>query len=724
MGKKGKKSGGSDNVCVAVRVRPFNDTEIEMGCERVITMNGKETIISEKGGGKKRKFNFDYSFWSFDRENGDYWDNKRVFDAIGMDCIGHAWNGFNISVFAYGQTGSGKSYTMFGYDKDVGIVPIICEKIFEQIAGYTDDGNVKTTFSVDVSMLEIYSEMTRDLLSGGKDVKVREKSKEGKFYCPGLHWESTKSYADIDGAMQAGMSVRTIAATAMNDTSSRAHTIFQIRLQQHIKEFTDDGQLKMENERSALFCLVDLAGSERVSKTGATGATLKQGAAINLSLTCLGTVINVIVDNMKRKKKKHVPFRNSVLTKLLKHALGGNSKTIMVAALSPADRNFDESLSTLRFADRAKQIKTNATVNEDPKDKLIRDMALELEALKKQISAGAFGDLSSGSGGGVNPDEVDKMRANYEAEMMALNEELMRMAESMSARPALQRAPSLDASKRTQYPYLLTITEEKEESGREGYFFDKPVNTISGVKKEGCLFIKGLKILEDHCTMSINETGKVVVAPNCKPNLLFINGRETSSETELKSGDTLILGIKSVYKFFYAGEGLNCQDELTGDEYEDALTESWTREKSLTMDDLTNISSVMKGSGGEGKDMELRVYIKSAQLPEASRAFVRIQLRRYVCCTDWSQEKSTEPTWNQELCGFKVRKLEDNVRIKLLIQSPNGKPTMVDRIEVPLWKIDRHGGELRNKFYMNDKTPLNAILTLTTEGQDSAVDFQ
>lgn len=723
MGKK--REDKSDNVCVAVRVRPFNQTEIDMGCERVIGMDGKSTEIWAKGGGKRRKFEFDYSFWSFDRENGDYWDNKRVFDAIGMDCLGHAWQGFNISIFAYGQTGSGKSYTMFGWGEDVGIVPIICEKIFEQVDAHKNEGNVKTTFSIDVSMLEIYSEMTRDLLAGGKDVKVREKCKEGKFYCPGLLWETSKTYTDIAASMEAGMAVRTIAATNMNATSSRAHTIFQIRLKQHIKEYTDDGQLKMENERSALFCLVDLAGSERVSKTGATGATLKQGAMINLSLTSLGTVINTIVDNLKAtgKKQKHVPFRNSVLTKLLKHALGGNSKTIMVAALSPASRNYDESLSTLRFADRAKQIKTKAVVNEDPKDKLIRDMAAELEALKKQIMSGAFGDLSGGMGGGVDQTEVDKMRANYEAEMQALNQELMRMVEQQMSMPALRRVNSLDASKRSQYPYLLSITEEKEESGREGYFLDKASNTISGVKKEDCVFIKGLKILENHCTIALNDAGRVIVTPNCKSNLLFINGRETTGEKELDSGDTLILGIKSVFKFFYAGEGLNCLSELTGDEYEDALTESWTREKSLTMDDLTNISRVYKNTSGNSKDMELRVYIKSAQLPEATRAFVRIQLRRYVCCTDWSQERSTEPTWNQELCGFKVRKLEYNVRIKLLVSGPNGKPTLVDRIEVPLWKIDRNGGELRNKFYMNDKTPLNAILTLTTEGQDAAVDF-
>jgi len=685
-------------------------------------MEGKSTII-RNASGKPRKFNFDYSFWSFDREVGDYWDNRRVFDAIGMDCLGHAWDGFNVSIFAYGQTGSGKSYTMFGYEKDIGIVPIICTKIFEQIGAYDNSGNKKVGFSVDVSMLEIYCEVTKDLLMGAKEVKVREKSKEGKFYCPGLSWETVKTYDDINAAMEKGMAVRTIAATAMNATSSRAHTIFQVRLKQSIKEYTDDGQLKMENERSALLCLVDLAGSERASKTGATGATLKQGAAINLSLTTLGTVINTIVDNMKRKKKKHVPFRNSVLTKLLKHALGGNSKTIMVAAVSPADRNYAESLSTLRFADRAKQIKTKASVNEDPKDKLIRDMASELEALKQQIKSGAFGDGSGGGvAGGVAQDEVDTIRANYEAEMSALNEEIMRMAEMQMQMPVLKRVVSMDKSKRSQFPYLLSITEDKEESGREGYFLDQQQNVISGIKKEDTLYIKGLKILEDHCSMDVSDEGKVIVTPKCKANLLFINARETSKATELASGDTLILGIKSVFKFFYAGEGLDFKQTLTGDEYEDALTESWNREKSLTMDDLANINQVYSNSA-DGKDMELRVYIKSATIPEAARAFVRIQLRRYVCVTDWSQEKSTEPTWNQELCGFKVRKLEDNVRIKLLIQSPEGKPTLVDRIEVPLWKVQRNGGELRNKFYMNDKTPINAILTLCKEGQDNAIDF-
>ena len=197
-----------------------------------------------------------------------------------------------------------------------------------------------------------------------------------------------------------GTANRTIAATNMNATSSRAHTIVTINLVQKYKNETGK-----EMSKSSLINLVDLAGSERADATGATGDRLKEGAAINLSLTSLGNVIAALADNSSGKNVR-VPYRDSQLTKLLMNALGGNSKTIMIAAISPADINYDESLSTLRYADRAKQIKTKATVNEDPTEKLIADLKAENAKLKKLLESGgkidpaALGDSSSKSDSG------------------------------------------------------------------------------------------------------------------------------------------------------------------------------------------------------------------------------------------------------------------------------------------------------------------------------------
>lgn len=177
-----------------------------------------------------------------------------------------------------------------------------------------------------------------------------------------------------------GTSNRTIASTNMNATSSRAHTIVTINLVQKYKN-----EAGKELAKSSLINLVDLAGSERADQTGATGDRLKEGAAINLSLTALGNVISALADQSTGKNVR-VPYRDSSLTKLLMNALGGNSKTIMIAAISPADINYEESLSTLRYADRAKQIKTKAVVNEDPTEKLIADLRAENERLKKQLA--------------------------------------------------------------------------------------------------------------------------------------------------------------------------------------------------------------------------------------------------------------------------------------------------------------------------------------------------
>eukprot|EP00729_Bicosta_minor_P005015 gene5015-29839_t len=303
-----------------------------------------------------RPFTFDYSYWSHDggkeldtgefvpdgaNPNCNYADQSKVFSDVGMGILDNAMEGFNCSLFAYGQTGSGKSYSVMGYGANKGI---FCDTLFEIVTKEEAD------ISVSLSMLEIYNE---------------NHPKKG-FIVDGLVVTPVTNFAAIDnrineGKLRKGTSNRTVAATQMNATSSRAHTIVCIMITQKAKNAA--GQMMT---KTASVNLVDLAGSERATSTGATGDRLKEGSAINQSLSSLGNVISALADATKSKKKIIVPYRNSVLTMLLKNALAGNSKTIMCAALSPADINYEETLSTLRFADRAKQIKTKAVVNESP----------------------------------------------------------------------------------------------------------------------------------------------------------------------------------------------------------------------------------------------------------------------------------------------------------------------------------------------------------------------
>lgn len=247
--------------------------------------------------------------------------------------------GYNCSLFAYGQTGAGKSYSMVGYGEDKGIIPRSCEEIFQRIEANTDPD---ITYKVEASMLEIYNEKVRDLFNPRSDaaaggLKVRDHPKTGP-YVDGLTKHSVTNYLQIQRLMDEGSAARTVAATNMNATSSRAHTIFQIILTQT----KIDRAAGKASDKVSRINLIDLAGSERANKTGATGDRLKEGCAINQSLSALGNCISALAESSSGKNR-HVPYRDSVLTHLLKDSLGGNAKTIMIAAISPADINYDVS---------------------------------------------------------------------------------------------------------------------------------------------------------------------------------------------------------------------------------------------------------------------------------------------------------------------------------------------------------------------------------------------
>lgn len=357
-----------------------------MGTQNVVEMNGQQTILQypstlDKIDRKHPKtFAFDHCFYSLDPTKQNYASQEFVFDSLGRDILENAFQGYNACIFAYGQTGSGKSYTMMGSQENKGIIPRLCDSLFDQIA---KKQSCELSYKVEVSYMEIYNEKVHDLLdpkTNKQSLKVREHNVLGP-YVDGLSQLAVTSLKDIDTLMAEGNKSRTVAATNMNSESSRSHAVFSVVLTQTLIDI----RTEVSGEKVSRLSLVDLAGSERAVKTGAVGERLKEGSNINKSLTTLGLVISKLADQSSKVKDKFVPYRDSVLTWLLKDNLGGNSKTVMVATLSPAADNYEETLSTLRYADRAKRIVNHAVINEDPNARIIRELRQEVEALKEML---------------------------------------------------------------------------------------------------------------------------------------------------------------------------------------------------------------------------------------------------------------------------------------------------------------------------------------------------
>ncbi|XP_074944367.1 kinesin-like protein KIF16B isoform X5 [Phalacrocorax aristotelis] len=388
------------SVKVAVRVRPMNRREKDLNAKFIISMEKNKTTITnlkvpeggtgDTGRERTKTFTYDFSYFSADSKSPSFVCQEMVFRNLGTDVLQSAFEGYNACVFAYGQTGSGKSYTMMGNAGDAGLIPRICEGLFSRISEKTKRN--EASFRTEVSYLEIYNERVRDLLrrksSKTNNLRIREHPKEGP-YVEDLSKHLVQNYTDVEELMGAGNINRTTAATGMNDVSSRSHAIFTINFTQ--AKFDSE----MPCETVSKIHLVDLAGSERADATGATGVRLKEGGNINKSLVTLGNVISALADlsqdatnPLSKKKQVFVPYRDSVLTWLLKDSLGGNSKTIMIATISPADVNYGETLSTLRYANRAKNIINKPTINEDPNVKLIRELRAEIARLKALLAQG------------------------------------------------------------------------------------------------------------------------------------------------------------------------------------------------------------------------------------------------------------------------------------------------------------------------------------------------
>ncbi|XP_011451723.3 kinesin-like protein KIF28P, partial [Magallana gigas] len=553
---------------------PHNDREKQRKATLIIDMKGNSTYIKnpEDLKAEPRSFAFDYSYWSHDefKESSSgyleptgsrYADQRTVFDDLGRGVLDNAWKGYNCSLFAYGQTGSGKSYSMVGYGNNKGIVPIFCEELFKGVEDKKATAGENEEYQVTLSMLEIYNEQVRDLLNpksiaqkGG--LKVRQHPSKG-FYVESLVSCPVSSYNDIENRISEGTRNRTVAATNMNATSSRAHTIVAITFVQ--KTPNETGQ---SMTRTSVVNLVDLAGSERAESTGATGDRLKEGSAINQSLSTLGNVIKALADLSMGNKKTVVPYRDSVLTKLLQNALGGNSKTIMIAALSPADINFDETLSTLRFADRAKAIKTTATVNESPTDKLIRELREENARLMELLKSGGITlEQLQASGGAVgqNPNqEVEEMKKAMEEELRKNQEEIENMKKTWQERLSEQETANkgnVDAERKKQeekkvIPHFWNLHEDPALTAMIVHFAREGTSKIGNknASPPAEITISGLSIQKQHGVVT-NKGG--VVKIKSVDGKILVNGAKITKETELHHNDRVLFGPNHLYVFHH-----------------------------------------------------------------------------------------------------------------------------------------------------------------------------
>ncbi|PIK54089.1 hypothetical protein BSL78_09017 [Apostichopus japonicus] len=540
-------------------------------------MSKKSTELLDPGNlnSEPKRFAFDYSYWSHDgfkvRNDGycepadkNYVDQEKIFSDLGQVLLDNAWLGYNCCLFAYGQTGSGKSYSVFGYGQNKGIVPVACERLFDRISEKraNADKSREEEYQVFVSMLEIYNEQIRDLLNpnsfklkGG--LKVRLHASKG-FYVESLKTFPVKSYNDINSRINEGTRNRTIASTNMNATSSRAHTIVTINFVQKGKN--DAGQ---NMTKTSIINLVDLAGSERVDSTGATGDRLKEGAAINLSLTSLGNVIKSLADVGAGKKGVMIPYRDSKLTMLLKNALGGNSKTIMIAAISPADINYDETLSTLRYEPKASR--RRLSLMKVHREAYKRTERRECSSMKQLEGKGGLGEtqgevtMQGVPEEGEDEDEVEEMKKELEEQLRQNEEEMNAMKKSWEQRlKEVQTAQEEELEKERKKredmkvtPHFWNLNEDPALTGMIIHFVKPGVTKIGSNKAASVpdILLNGLNIQPEHGVVS-NRNNVVSIKP-CLPAKILVNGKALTEKMELHHNDRVMYGSKHLYVFHH-----------------------------------------------------------------------------------------------------------------------------------------------------------------------------
>ncbi|XP_048363601.1 kinesin-like protein KIF13A isoform X2 [Sphaerodactylus townsendi] len=605
-------------VKVAVRVRPMNRRELDLNTKCIVEMEGNQTVLNPPPSnkqGENRKlpkvFAFDYCFWSMDESNtAKYAGQEVVFKCLGEGILEKAFQGYNACIFAYGQTGSGKSFSMMGNTEQLGLIPRLCCALFQRI---TLEENDSHTFKVEVSYMEIYNEKVRDLLDpkgSRQSLKVREHKVLGP-YVDGLSQLAVTSFEDIESLMSEGNKSRTVAATNMNEESSRSHAVFNIIVTQTLYDL----QSGNSGEKVSKVSLVDLAGSERVSKTGAAGERLKEGSNINKSLSTLGLVISSLADQAAGKgKSKFVPYRDSVLTWLLKDNLGGNSQTAMIATISPAADNYEETLSTLRYADRAKRIVNHAIVNEDPNARVIRELREEVEKLKEQLSQAEAMKA---------PELKEKLEESEKLikELTVTWEEKLRKTEEI----AQERQRQLESMGISLESSGIKVGEDKcflvnlnaDPALNELLVYYLKDHTRVGADTSQDIQLFGIGIQPEHCVIDIATDGEISLSP--KENARScVNGTLVCSATQLWHGDRILWGNNHFFRI-----------NLPKRKRRDWLKES-EKDTLLTEHDLDAASEASSEPDYNYEFAQMEVIMKTLNSNDPVQNVVRVLEKQYL----------------------------------------------------------------------------------------------
>ncbi|XP_053365592.1 stAR-related lipid transfer protein 9 [Clarias gariepinus] len=580
------------NVKVAIRVRPLNSRESVDEGKIAVQVEGKVVRVRNvkldgrldgrpeaPGDSRERQleFGFDYCYWSVNPDAPNYASQEDVFQDLGMCVLAGATEGYNVCLFAYGQTGSGKTYTMMGNPDSIGLTPRICQGLFRSGMDSPDGQNCR----VEISFLEIYNERVRDLLRGADQKKpaalrVREHPEKGP-YVQGLTQHVVEDYKQAADLLEEGIANRITAATHIHDASSRSHAIFSIQYTQAILENN------LPSEIVSKINLVDLAGSERADPNYCKDR-ITEGANINKSLVTLGIVISALAQNsqmcsssqsinsmlsegevstvgsqsssLSSSSRRHcfIPYRDSVLTWLLKDSLGGNSKTIMIAAISPSCSSYSETLSTLRYAAHAKNIVNKPRVNEDASVRLIRELREEIDRLKSMLLSFSMRNPSPSLS-----DERDSSLSDIVLQNELKVEQLTKdWSESWRDKRALLEQYSVDINQdragvqiQSLQPHLVSLEPDVLSTGVTIYHLREGITRIGPQdpnKNEVHI------VMPDGTVCEIENQNGVVSLKPLPHTACTVNGREVTEPCRLAQGAVIILGGHHKFRFNHPAE--------------------------------------------------------------------------------------------------------------------------------------------------------------------------
>ncbi|XP_055540258.1 kinesin-like protein KIF14 [Wyeomyia smithii] len=583
-------NGEISNLKVAVRVRPLSAKECVESVANIVRVKDNDVIVNagntaDNSAGVEHCFQYDHALWSCNAEDPAYVGQVSVYNDLMQPLLGKAFEGYNACLFAYGQTGSGKSYSMMGLDSDdleisseAGIIPRFCQELFTRIDSLKNQVQVE----VEVSYFEIYNEKIHDLLAVSSTdgvfsvtnsnvkkppLKVREHPIWGP-YVVDLSTHPVDSHSALRNWLAVGNSQRATAATGMNDKSSRSHSIFSVVL--NLSEIGEpieavdrsEGGKNVHQTKRSKISLVDLAGSERVSHTCASGERLKEGVSINKSLLTLGKVISSLAE-CKKNPSTYIPYRDSVLTWLLRESLGGNSRTVMLATISPAATHLDETLATLRYACQARTIVNRVKVNEDPHDRIIRELRAEVERLQvlrqdyerqKRHSANQHQQprkiIIETS---VDDSEVEALRqqlAETEQELAKAQKSWQqRLLEAEDVRRTemkllKRKGLALELSAEQKEPCLVNLSADPMLSGTLLYIIPPGLVKIGRPSSFSSpdIVLEGPLVSHHHCSIE-NKHGKLyLTAEDADQYETFVNGELLQERRQLFHNDRVVIG--------------------------------------------------------------------------------------------------------------------------------------------------------------------------------------